>query len=301
MNRRQFLTGCVTASMITGVHTVSAARPQYTEQTIRLWPGTPPGGGGPVGEMTLSMNGSVSNVRVPTLTIMTPPNPNGHGVLIAGGGGYKRIAIRLESRPAAEWLVARGYTAYILTYRLPDEGWKADALAPLQDAQRAIRMMKQREKKVSLLGFSSGGHLMGIAAIRPNFQSYKPEDDVDQLPATVDKAALIYPVITIEKPYDTTSSHNVLVGRKASDEKNAEWSIQNYVTPHSPPFFLVQAENDPVVSPQNTLIMKEICEKEHVPVTMYRYPKGGHGFALGKPNTPASEWPSHYELWLQDK
>lgn len=300
MNRRQFLTGCVIASMITGVHTVFAARPQYTEKTIRLWPDKPPGGGGPVGEMTLSMKGAVSNVAVPTLTILTPPNPNGHGVLIAGGGGYKRIAIRQESRPAAEWLVARGYTAYILTYRLPDEGWKADALAPLQDAQRAIRIMKQREKKVSLLGFSSGGHLMGMAAVKSKFQSYEPQDEVDSLPATVDKAALIYPVITIEPPYAKTSTHNVLVGKKSTLAEDAEWSVQNYVTPHSPPFFLVQAENDPIASPDNTLIMARTCEKEHVPVIMYRYPKGGHGFALGKPNTPPAEWPTHYEKWLQE-
>lgn len=301
MNRRQFLTGCVTTGMIAGVHTTFAVRPQYTEKTIRLWPDKPPGGGGPVGEMTLSMKGAVSNIAVPTLTIMTPPNPNGHGVLIAGGGGYKRIAIRLESRPAAEWLVARGYTAYILTYRLPDEGWKADAMAPLQDAQRALRIIRQREKKVSVLGFSSGGHLMGMAAVRSNFQSYDPQDDVDKLPATVDKAALIYPVITIEPPYSKTSTHNVLVGRKATLAEDAEWSIQNYITPYSPSFFLVQAENDPVVSPLNTIIMADTCKKEHVPVTMYRYPVGGHGFGLGKPNTPASEWPAHYELWLQNK
>ncbi|MDI2090149.1 alpha/beta hydrolase [Commensalibacter oyaizuii] len=299
MNRRQFLTGCVTAGLTINIRTVLAARSNYHEKIIRLWPEIPPGGGGPVGAMTLTMSGAVSNIAVPTLTILTPKNPNGHGVLIAGGGGYKKVAVRLEGRAAAEWLVARGYTAYILTYRLPGEGWKAGALAPLQDAQRAIRIIRQYEKKVSVLGFSSGGHLMGMAALRPEFISYDPVDHLDKTPVIVDRAALIYPIITLEPPFTHTSTHNVLVGKKATTAQDAAWSVQNYVTSHSPPIFLVQAENDPIANVQNTVIMAAACQKQHVPVTMYIYPKGGHGFALGKPGTPPSEWPKHYEEWLK--
>lgn len=301
MKRRQFIIGAVTAGLVTNIHeALAAAKPEYQEQTIALWPDIPPGGGGPRGKLFISPKGNVSNIAIPTLTILTPPQPNGHGVLIAGGGGYRNIAIGLESRPAAELLVARGYTAYILTYRLPGEGWKDGSLVPLQDAQRALRIMQQYEKKVSVLGFSAGGHLMGMAALRPHFESYPPQDALDETPIIVDKAALIYPIITLEKPYTHTSTHNVLVGKNASNEEDMAWSVQTYVTPDSPPFFLVQADNDPIAKLQNILIMEKACQENHVPVTLYRYPIGGHGFALGKPNTPAAAWPGHYEEWLKN-
>jgi len=161
-----------------------------------------------------------------------------------------------------------------------------------------LRLIRQREKQVSVLGFSAGGHLVGMAATRPDFAAYPAGDKLDKLPATADRAALIYPIITLEKPYTHTSTHKVLVGRDATAAENAAWSVQQFVTPQSPPFFLTQAVDDPISNPQNTLIMAAACQRQHVPVEMYRYPTGGHGFGMGRAGTQTVEWPGHYETWL---
>ncbi len=263
-----------------------------------LWQGVPPGGGGPAGNELLSATGGVSNVVRPSLRVFRPEHPSGKAVLIAAGGGYKRIEMGKEAWPAARWLTRLGYTAYVLTYRLPAEGWHDGSMVALQDAQRALRIVRSREKNVSVLGFSAGGHLMGMATTRIDVRSYPEQDELDRTRAYADRAALIYPIITLERPYTHTSTHNVLVGPHASEKENAKWSVQNFVTPHTPPVFLIQAEDDPISDPHNTLIMATACQHEHVPVEMYRYASGGHGFGMGRPGTPTVEWPVHYRRWL---
>ncbi|QGY31723.1 alpha/beta hydrolase [Pantoea cypripedii] len=298
MNRRHFLTGLTASFFVVSQTRLAFAAPAVSRTVIPLWPGQPPGGGGPAGSLVISTSGAQRNIAVPTLTMIRPAVPRGQAVLIAAGGGYKRIEMGKEAWPAAEWLVARGITAYVLSYRLPDEGWKDGNRVSLQDAQRALRMVRQREKQVSVLGFSAGGHLLGLAATRPDFASYAPQDELDQLPATADRAALIYPIITLEQPYTHTSTHRILVGPHASAAENAAWSVQNYVRPDSPSFFLVQAEDDPVSNPENTLIMEQACQQQHVAVELHRYTRGGHGFGMGRPGTPTLAWPGLYERWL---
>lgn len=298
MDRRHFL-GCVAAGLLAGRTGDSFSAEPIAVQTLRLWPGSPPGGGGPQGSVHWSAKGAQSHISDPALTIYTPSQATGHAVLIAAGGGYKRIEMASEALPAARWLSERGFTAYVLSYRLPAEGWNDGNLVALQDAQRALRLIRQREKRVSVLGFSAGGHLLGMAATRDDFTSYPAVDSVDRLPATADRAALIYPIITLEPPYSHTSTHKILLGENATVQQDAQWSVQNYVTPQSPPFFLVQAKDDPISNPQNTLIMQAACEQKHVPVELFRYATGGHGFGMGKPGTPTMEWPQHYQHWLQ--
>lgn len=299
MHRRHFLLGFAATLFSARYGSTLAYATSYQQQTIPLWPAIPPGGGGPVGKMHVSAKGAQSQIAVPSLTVLTPSSPNGRGVLIAPGGGYQRIEMAMEGWPAALWLVNRGYTAYLLSYRLPGEGWNDGNLVALQDAQRALRIVAQRERRVCALGFSAGGHLLGMAATRPDYQSYPAVDALDKHPATMDGAALIYPIITLEKPYTHTATHKILLGREASQAANAAWSVQRYVTPETPPIFLVQAEDDPVSDPHNTLIMQAACLREQVPVTMYRYPTGGHAFAMGKPGTATVEWPGHYASWLR--
>ncbi|WP_395490948.1 alpha/beta hydrolase [Cedecea davisae] len=299
MDRRHFIT-CITASLLAAKAGVSFASSGIKRSVIPLWNGSPPGGGGPSGSIQTSARGAQSNVAIPVLTVIEPASSNGHAVLVAAGGGYKRIEMGSEAWPAAEWLAERGYTAYVLSYRLPGEGWADGNLVALQDAQRALRVIRQREKHVSVLGFSAGGHLLGLAATRQDYRSYPRQDKLDDTAAFADRAALIYPIITLEEPYSHTSTHKILVGKDAPAAQNAEWSVQNYVTPHSPPFFLVQAEDDPVSNPQNTLIMAAACEQRHVPVEMHRYSSGGHGFGMGKPGTPTVKWPQHYAKWLAE-
>lgn len=300
MHRRQFLLSSVATLFAARYGTAWAAGDLYQQQTLSLWPAIPPGGGGPDGPMRVSVKGAQSHIAVPSLTVLTPRSANGHGVLIAAGGGYKRIEMAMEGWPAARWLVARGYTAYLLSYRLPGEGWRDGPVVSLQDAQRALRIIGQREKQVSVLGFSAGGHLLGLAATRAQFPAYPAQDALDERPVSVSRAALIYPIITLEKPYTHSATHQMLVGRHATDAQDAVWSVQRYVTPQTPPMFLVQAEDDPVSDPHNTLIMQAACMAQRVPVTLLRYPTGGHGFAMGRAGTMTEQWPAHYANWLAD-
>ncbi|NDL65998.1 alpha/beta hydrolase [Acerihabitans arboris] len=301
MDRRQFIAGSAAAVIMlrAGAGLARSGPPSGRYIEIALWDGAPPGGGGPAGDAKLSAKGALSNVVRPFLSVFRPQKPNGQAVLVAAGGGYRRIEMGHEAWPAAGWLVNLGYTAYVLGYRLPAEGWRDGGLVALQDAQRALRIVHSREKHVSALGFSAGGHLLGMAITRPDFRAYPALDALDNTPARADRAALIYPIITLEKPYDHSSTHKILVGPDATAAAEARWSVQNFVTRHTPPVFLAQADDDPIADPHNTLIMAAACRSKHVPVTMYRYSSGGHGFGMGKPGTPTLEWPARYQEWLR--
>lgn len=295
MDRRQFLVGIT--SCLAAAHLKARTLP---DQQLPLWPNGPPGGGGPQGPLRVSSSGAISHIRVPMLTCIAPETSNGYGVLVAAGGGYRHIEMRKEAWPAAKWLVQGGFTAYILTYRLPGEGWHDGSRVALQDAQRALRIIHSQHRRCGVLGFSAGGHLLGMAVERPYYASYASQDSLDRLPATAERAALIYPIITLDPPYTHTSTHKLLVGPRGNLAQDNHWSVQNFVTPQSPPFFLVQAEDDPVSNPQNTLIMQQACLRAGVPVELLRYPTGGHGFALGRPGTETVQWPAHYQQWLQE-
>lgn len=298
MNRRLFLLGLAAGAVSTGFKPAFSRNGQPSP-VIPLWDGEPPGRGGPSGPVVTSASGTQTNVSRPFLTVAYPERPSGRAVIIAAGGGYKQINTGKEALPAAAWLTGQGYTAYILTYRLPAEGWDNRDRVALQDAQRALRIVRSREKHISLLGFSAGGHLMGMTACRPDVRTYTPRDRLDETAPRAEAAALIYPVITLEKPYTHTSVHKVLAGPHASESLDARLSVQNYVTPHSPPFFLIQADDDPVSDPHNTLIMYAACRQQNVPVDMHRFATGGHGFGMGKPGTPSMQWPSYYQAWLR--
>ncbi len=273
--------------------------------TFKLWPGSPPGGGGPQGAIQISAKGAASHVETPTLQVFAPAQPNGQAVLIAGGGGYKRIELENEAYPAARWLNAQGITAFVLTYRLPPEGWTDGPLAPLQDAQRAIRLIRARARdfqldprKIGVLGFSAGGHLMGMTAARANFASYAPVDAIDAVSARPDFAALAYPVITLQPPFDNTVTRRSLVGDHPTPEASAEWSVETHVHSGCPRVFLVQADDDPIANPENTRIMEKACKLAGVSVERHALPGGGHGFGMGVAGAPSAQWPQWYQAWL---
>jgi acetyl esterase/lipase len=240
------------------------------------------------------------------MQVFRPSNPTGAAVLIAAGGGYKRIENGQEALPAAQWLAARGVTAFVLTYRLPREGWNAGAMAPLQDAQRALRLIHAMaaaeridSRRIGLLGFSAGGHLLGLAATRAGYRAYEPIDDTDRAAANAAIVALAYPVITLLPPYDHTSTRRSLIGDHPSRQAAVEWSVETYVTAQCPPVFLVQAADDPVSSPQNALLMEQTCKSKGVAVERLLLPSGGHGFGMGRANTPTAGWPIAFEQWLR--
>lgn len=277
-------------------------------EIIPLWPGPPPGGGGPSGPVRVGSNGAVSHIARPQMEVFRPARPNGAAMLVAAGGGYRRIQMRSEAEPAARWLTAHGITAFVLSYRLPPEGWNAGPLAPLQDAQRALRLIRARAgegaldpARLGVLGFSAGGHLLGLASARAAFAAYPPGDAADALSARPDAAALIYPVITLEPPYDRTSTRRALIGDHPTPQQSADWSVETHVGPDCPPVFLVQALDDRISNPANSRIMDAACRRSGVPVALHQPATGGHGFAMGRPETASADWPDWFAAWLGER
>lgn len=276
------------------------------EEKVALWTSIPRGAGGPAGLVQIGKRGSISNIAMPYMTVFRPAQPNGCAMLIAAGGGYKRIEQQGESIPAAQWLVERGITAFVLAYRLPQEGWRDGPLVPLQDAQRAIRLIRKNAAffkidpaRLGLLGFSAGGHLMGLAAARSQFVSYEKIDEVDTFSARPDLAALIYPVITLRPPYNHTSTRKSLIGETPTLEQYARWSVETHVKAECPPLFLVHAKDDPVSSPENSVMMAAACEKAGTPAELHLLSTGGHGFGMGHSGSDTAAWPMWFESWLQ--
>jgi acetyl esterase/lipase len=301
IHRRTLLLAGAAALVLPSIREATAAG-----EVLPLWPKGPPGGGGPKGPVETSSNGAISNISVPSMEVFRPAKPNGAAMLVAAGGGYKRIEMQSEAHPAAQWLNDHGVTAFVLSYRLPEEGWREGPRAPLQDAQRALRLIRARSAEygirpdhIGVLGFSAGGHLMGLAATRSAFRSYNGVDEADRQSARPNAAALIYPIITLEPPYDHTSTKRVLLGRHPTDVESAEWSVQPHVGAHCPPLFLVQAEDDPISDPHNTLIMEAAAKSAGVSAELHRLQSGGHGFGMGRPGTPTAGWPAWYEAWLR--
>jgi acetyl esterase/lipase len=153
--------------------------------------------------------------------------------------------------------------------------------------------------RVGVLGFSAGGHLLGLAATRSAFDFYAPVDAIDRQSARPAAAALIYPVVTLEPPYDRTATRRVLIGDHPTPAASADWSVETHVRANCPPMFLVQAEDDPISDPHNTLILRDACARANVPVELHRLASGGHGFGMGKAGTPSADWPRWFETWLR--
>ena len=192
-------------------------------EVIDLWPDLPPGGGGPFRSeyrFDETLTGVITGVVRPCLLVIRPEKPNGAGIVIAAGGGYLRIDIGNEGLPVGQWLARAGITAFVLVYRLPSEEWRDGLDAPRQDAQRAMRLVRWRAEdygldpdRIGVLGFSAGGHLMGVTATDAEQDLYDDADEADGLSARPSFAGLIYPIITMRAPFDRTmSSRRVLVG-----------------------------------------------------------------------------------------
>ena len=285
--------------------TVPPARAVGAPERIALWPSTPPGGGGPTGPLRRDDSGAVSNITTPILEAFLPEKPTGVAVLVAGGGGYARIGLVKEAYPAAYWLAAQGITAFVLTYRLPREGWNDGPVVALQDAQRGLRLIRAQAERfridparLGVMGFSAGGHLCGMVAARSAFRSYEPVDAADEASARPDFASLIYPVVSVEAPNDRTTTRRSLVGEAPNPAASEAWSLQTYVRGGCPPVFLVQTDDDRVIGPEHSRILDAACRAAEVPVEYHRFAVGGHGFGIGQSDTPVALWPRLCRLWL---
>jgi acetyl esterase/lipase len=250
------------------------------------------------------MRYSYSLVSRPTLTVWLPPagKANGTAVIVCPGGGYLHLAMTHEGTDVARMLNELGITAFVLKYRLPNDETMTDkTIGPLQDAQRAIQLVRERADewgvnpaRVGILGFSAGGHLASTAGTHFD----KPYiDNPHNISLRPDFMVLLYPVISFSDSIGHWGSRDNLIGLQPSPAVIREYSNELQVTAATPPAFLVHAGDDRTVPVANSLHFYEALQQNGVPAEMHIYPKGGHGFGLYNP-TSKDQWPDRLRDWM---
>jgi acetyl esterase/lipase len=230
----------------------------------------------------------LGHVSVPTLTLYTPKGENtGVAVVVFPGGGYNILAIDLEGTEVCDWLNSIGVNCVLLKYRVPGTGPYPKSPAALQDAQRAVGLVRQHAaewhidpNRVGVLGFSAGAHL--AAALSTHFEQrlYDPIDAADKLSCRPDFAVVVYP------------------GYLALADKNFASNPDIVPTDKTPPTFIVQAEDDPVHIENSTVYFIQL-KNAKVPAELHIYARGGHGYGLRRQaDLPVTTWPAAVETWL---
>lgn len=284
----------------------AAIAPPDPTETIRLWPGGAPGGQGvavtpivPERSTDPSFHDRYAQYTTdPILTVLRPERPNGAALLLIPGGGYRWAVVDKEGLDVARVFAAIGVTCFVLRYRLPADGWAAGPNAPLQDAQRALRLIRANATvygidpgRIASLGGSAGGHLAGLLAARRD-ASYAPVDAADDVSFRPDLNALLYPVVTMSDPFTHAGSRQHLLGAEPSPEAIAQWSLDRMDWTGAAPTVLIHALDDASVPPENSLLLLATLRADSVTTEAHLFQEGGHGFGVrliaGK---PAAVWP----------
>jgi acetyl esterase/lipase len=275
-------------------------QPSQGHTQLPIWPGVSPDAQfGPRANETMPEPGEIDNVSRPTMTVYSPKERNtGAAVVVFPGGGYSVLAIDLEGTEVCDWLTSRGITCVLLKYRVPYSGphWddhckcQMNPKAPmaLEDAQRTMGLVRFHAgeydidpHKIGVLGFSAGGHLSADISTHFNKRSYPAVDAADQASCRPDFAVVLYP------------GHLWIASRKFGLNPDVP------VTRQTPPTFLLQAENDPVDSVNNSLVYYIALKNSGVPVEMHLYAEGKHAFGLRRTKFPITRWPELVETWLR--
>lgn len=308
IDRRALISAAMVASAA-GALPFAAVRAHEIEE-IPLWPGKPPGDGAVSGPEKIGMEGAgkgaVSNISTPRMRVYRPLKPNGMAVILCGGGGYFRIQLAKESTPVALWLQSRGYTAFDLIYRLPGDGWEPSA--PFADAQRAMKIVRSRAAefglradRIGILGFSAGGHLAGFTALQPGRKLYAGSDRFENASARPDFAALLFPVVSLRPPFTTTRTRREIVGDTPNAAAQAAWSLDTYAAKDAPPVIQFSSADDPTTPPGHNIALYEALLRAGARPEMHIFADGGHGWGLGTPDEPLSQWPAIFETWLRNR
>jgi acetyl esterase/lipase len=276
-------------------------------EVIVLWPNGAPGGEGVTAEEAIvdrttpggPRDRAQVHTRKPTLVVFRPKTPNGAAVMLIPGGGYERVVLDKEGYETARRLNESGYTCFVLFYRMPGDGWAAGGDAPLQDAQRGIRLIRSKASsmgfspdRVAIMGFSAGGHLAANLTVRFDAPTYAAIDAVDQLPAKPNLSALMYPVISTDPAIAHAGSRKQLLVKDASPERALELSPEKQVRAGLSPVIVIHAADDKTVPVENALVMFSALKAKAVPTEMHVFEEGGHGFGLRfTADKPVSAWP----------
>lgn len=325
MGRRTFLSGSAATLAAT-----SAAAQQWGDPPLAadkdperpvwppkerfpLWADRPPGApaapivpnwtmNGPKGQRELWVRG----VPFPEVNVYRPERPDGSAVLVIPGGGYQFLSVQNEGFNIARFLNSRGTTAFVLSYRLPGEGWADRHIVPLQDAQRAMRLIRARApefridaNRLGALGFSAGGHLAADLATSHAEQVYRPVDAADRLSARPAFLGLIYAVTTLINAQSDGKHWDMLTGPTTTAELEKRSPLL-HISKDVPPSFLVQAMDDGLVLAWHSFRWVHALSQLGVPVESHFFSEGGHGFGLrAAKDMPASRWGEMFALWMR--
>ena len=277
----------------------SAAQPTIV---VPLWPGSAPDDKEPVGpeqDQTKPTDGLVAgekvirlgNVYKPTISVHQPPadKRNGTAVVVCPGGAYQILAMDLEGTEVCDWLNSVGVTAVLLKYRVPKRAGLEKHTAALQDAQRALGLVRHRAtewgidpKKIGILGFSAGGHLAALASNQCDPRSYPVVDEADSASCRPDFTVLIYPAyLTLKDEGDRIAP-------------------EFHLTAETPPTFIAMAEDDPI-RVETALFYAIGLKKAKVPFELHVYPTGGHGYGLRPTKNLVTTWPQRTADWMRSR
>lgn len=292
---------------LTNPPSAGAVPPAWTDaERITLWDGDPPGG--PVVPRPQSDRTEptyVSGIAIPELHVFRPARTNGRAILAVPGGAYSFVSIGNEGVDIARVFTQAGYTVFVLTYRLPGEGWRDRSDVPLQDAQRAMRVIRARARhygidpnRVAALGFSAGGHLTASLLTGYDERVYAPRDAADRESARPACGGLLYPVIAMTPPLTHAQSARLLLGPDPSPALIERRSPALHVTADTPPTFLAHALDDGAVPWQNSQLFMAAMLAAKARTEAHFFEEGGHGFGIGPANAPAGKWPVLFAAWL---
>lgn len=265
-------------------------------QTIRLWTGDAPEAKGKACQDT------------PTLTVFEPAyrsEANGSAVVILPGGGYSHLAGNLEGRQFADWFTARGFRAFVLSYRLSSNGYLLPV--PLLDARRAVQMVRARARdyainpnRIVIIGFSAGGHLAALAATQPVAGNPESEDPIERVSSRPDYLVLGYPWIgAISADTSHLNYCKVFNVMDRCEALRTAYSPDLFVTKETPPTFWYHTFSDQTVPVEQGLRFYEALVKAGVPAEAHIFAKGSHGTGLGKGDAALDQWPALLETWLR--
>ena len=276
------------------------------QQIIPLYSGTIPNSTGyKMKEIRMENNGQFIGYRSisePTLNVYLPDEKiaTGAAVVICPGGGYGMESYRMEGTNIAETFQKNGVAAFILKYRLPSDSIMPDkSVGPLQDAQQAIKTVRERAAewkinpaKIGIMGFSAGGHLASTAGTHFD-KAYIPNPENTSL--RPDFLVLVYPVISMQEGLTHGGSKANLLGKSPSEEQVKLFSNDLQVNANTPPTWITHTGDDTAVPVENSIRFYQQLIKNKVPAEMHLYPAGNHGFVL---KLPCDQWMQPLFEWM---
>lgn len=261
---------------------------------LPIWTGKPPGevkeleaeksitGGRSVADKPVTR---ITNVSIPALDVYIPEKPNGAAMVICPGGGHQILAWDLEGTEVAQWLNKLGVTAFVLKYRVPARSAETRYRAAVQDAQRAVSLVRSKAtdwkvdpRRIGILGFSAGGETAALATLFEE-RLYDASDAIDKEPFRADFALLVYPAYLSNRDGTALQPH-IKVPKSC------------------PPFLLIHAADDPVTA-DSSILLCQALRRSKVSAELHVYSKGGHGYGLRPTDFPVTKWTSLAEDWLK--